>query len=97
MNKALLDEIMGEAEVLGYDIYAEKEYRKTAKVYSIKGVDRKILAAAELDGHYVVYLRSEMEMPQNLGMVMDACALPETLPLSFFTVKTANQKESADW
>ena len=97
VNKALLDEIMGEAEVLGYDIYAEKEYRKTAKVYSIKGVDRKILAAAELDGHYVVYLRSEMEMPQNLGMVMDACALPETLPLSFFTVKTANQKESADW
>ncbi len=97
VNKDLLDEIMGEAEVLGYDIYAEKEYRKTAKVYSIKGVDREILAAAELDGHYVVYLRSEMEMPQNLGMLMDACALPETLPLSFFTVKTANQKESGEW
>ena len=97
VGSALLGERLGVCESEGYDVYTETVHHESYAVYGIKGVDSECCIAVDLDGSYVVYFRGDMEPPKDLGAFMDACSLPDTLPLDCFCRKEAAQPESSDW
>ena len=91
IGPALLGEKLGVCEGVGWDEYTEQEYSRSFDVYAIRGVDSALLIAVELDGTCAVYLFADRQFPAALGDLLDACSLPETLPLERFCTQEGYQ------
>lgn len=85
IGEDLLGEALGTCTATGYDVYTETSYPAEFEVRAIRGVDPEQLAAVNLEGTWVVFLREGLPIPATLGDWMDACSLPENLSLARFT------------
>ncbi len=88
IREELLTESLGVCEAEGYDPYTETRYPAEFEVRAIRGVDPAQLVAVDLEGTWVVFVKGllgEFPLPETLGGWMDACSLPENLPLERFS------------
>ena len=88
IREELLAESLGVCETEGYDPYTETSYPAEFEVRAIRGVDPAQLVAVDLEGTWVVFVKGllgEFPMPETLGEWMDACSLPDNLPLERFS------------
>ena len=85
-DKSVIGENLGVGEGVGYDVYTEQEYRQNFDVWQVGGISADLMIAAEMDGQFYTFKYDEYEPPATLGEVLDDYSLPQTLPLSHFTV-----------
>lgn len=95
IRRELLGEKLGRGESIGYDEYTETRYPMEFDLYAIRNADPSMLAAVDLGGSCVVFLREDRAFPTTLGEMTDALALPQTLPLEIFCRQNGYQTE--DW
>ena len=95
IREELLGEALGECESSGYDVYTETSHPAAFAVRAIRGADPEELVAVSLEGTWVVFRRDDKRFPANLGALMDACSLPDTLPLERFCTQT--ESETTGW
>ncbi|MBQ8814725.1 MAG: hypothetical protein IJZ85_09545 [Lachnospiraceae bacterium] len=86
INESLLGESIGIGEVVGYDIYTDKEYRMSAEVRRISGISEQLMVAVKLGDEFCVFKYHEYDPPTTFGEVLDNYSLPETLRFERFTV-----------
>lgn len=85
VDRSLLGEGLGTAEVTGGDLYSDEVHALTCQVYSLSGVSPSLFVAVELDGEFYVFYRDGYDPPATLGEVLDGCSLSRTLTLEQFT------------
>lgn len=86
INAERLGEIMGTGEVLGYDVYEEKEHRMTAEIRGIAGISKDRMVAVKLEDEYYLFKNSEYDPPATFGELLDQYSLTENLPFERFAV-----------
>ncbi|WP_434309508.1 hypothetical protein [Hominifimenecus sp. rT4P-3] len=86
LDASLLGETIGNYDAVGYDFYAEKEYRMPVEVCEINSVSRERMVAAKLDSDFYVFQCDAYIPPANFGEALDDYSLDQTLPLDNFTV-----------
>ena len=88
----LLGEELGSGEGVGWDPATGEEHRRSLPVREISGIAPELMAAAELDGAWCVFLAEDFVPPAVFGELLDSCDLPRLLTLDYFTVEGAGEE-----
>ncbi len=85
IREELLGEPLEIGTAEGYDIYSDKLYTAKFEVRAIHGIEDHNVVAVNLDGSYVVFLKSDNPFPESLGEFFGTYSLCTTLPLGRFS------------
>lgn len=86
-DSPLVGELLGTGEGFGYDYGNKETHRRSFAVHSLKGLSTDALIAVEMDGAYYVYLCENATLPATLGEFLNRYQLPQTAPLTDFSVR----------
>ena len=85
-NAGVFREALGTGEGIGYDGYADREYRQEVDVWKIDGISPGRMIAVEMDGQFFSAGNNEYVPPATLGDLLDEYSLSRYLTLGSYTV-----------
>ena len=85
-HEGVFREELGTGEGVGYDVYADKEYRREVDVWKIDGISAGRMIAVEMDGQFFPAKSNEYSPPATLGELFDEYSLSRFLTLGSYTV-----------
>ncbi len=85
-DEGVFSEKLGTGEGIGYDVYADKEYRQEVGVWKIDGISTERMIAVEMDGQFFPAKNNEYLPPATLGELFDEYSLSRFFTLGSYTV-----------
>ncbi len=89
----LVGDELGTGRGQGHDIYEDKTHTADFSVYKLKGVSEERQVAVLMEDSYYVFANRDAGIPATLGELLRELDLPNTLPLSGFSVREDGDSE----
>jgi len=93
ISAEFLGETLGNGEVLGYDVYEEKEHRLTTEIRRINGISDDRMVAVKLEEDFYLFKSSEYDPPATFGELLNLYSLDQNLPFERFSVNEGHKNK----
>lgn len=93
ISAEFLGETLGTGEVLGYDVYEEKEHRLTTEIRRINGISDDRMVAVKLEEDFYLFKSSEYDPPATFGELLKLYSLDQNLPFERFSVNEGHKEK----